>query len=131
MANAVLPDTVRLVVDHLEAANLTGVGTRVYGFELPATPTFPAVRVLRLGGANVINEHFDGARLQIDVWGGTAEQAWDATALVRAELWDLEATTGANGTITGIQELSGPAWLPDPRTERARWTWDIRVYAHP
>lgn len=132
MANAVLPDTVRLVVDHLEAAALPLIGGRVYGFELPASPTFPAVRVLRLGGANVVSEHMDGALLQIDVWGGTAEQAWDATAAVRAELWDLEGVNVPGiGTVTGIEELSGPAWLPDPRTERARWTWDIRLYAHP
>lgn len=130
MAEPALPDAVRIVVDHLEAASLALIGARVYGFELPPSPVFPAVRVLRIGGANVVQERLDGARLQIEVWGGTAEEAWDATAAVRAELWDLEATTAGTGTVTGIQELSGPAWLPDPRTERARWTWDIRLYAH-
>lgn len=131
MANAALPDAVRIVVDHLETANLTGVAGRVYGFELPPSPTYPAVRVTRIGGANVVNEHFDAARLQIDVFGGTTEAAHDAMAAVRAELWDLEGTNAATGVVTGIQELSGPGWLPDPRTERARWTWDVRLYAHP
>ena len=130
MANAPLPDAVQIVVDHLEAAKLSLVGTRVYGFELPPSPTFPAVRVLRIGGANAVNERLDGARLQIEVRGGTAEQAWDATAAVRAELWDLEGTVAGTGTVTGIEELAGPGWLPDPRTERARWSWDIRLYAH-
>jgi hypothetical protein len=131
MAEAALPDAVRIVVDHLEAAALPLIGARVYGFDLPANPTFPAVRVSRFGGTNVVNQRLDGARVQIEVLGGTDEQAWDATASVRAELWDMEGTTGATGTVTGIEELSGPAWLPDPRTERARWTWDIRLYAHP
>jgi len=131
MANAPLPDAVRIVVDHLKAANLALVLTRVYGFGLPASPTFPAVRVLRIGGANVVNEHFDGARLQIDVFGGSAEQSHDAMAAVRAELWDLEGTLGATGVVTGIEELSGPGFLPDPTTQRARWTWDIRLYTHP
>lgn len=129
---AVLPDAVRLVVDHLEAANMPLVGGRVYGFELPPSPTYPAIRVLRIGGVNQVDGWFDGARIQIDVFGGTAEQAWDATALARATLWDLEGANIPNvGTITGIEEISGPAYLPDPRTERTRWTWDIRVMTHP
>lgn len=132
MANAPLPDAVRIVVDHLETANLSGVGARVYGFSLPPSPTYPAVRVTRIGGANVVNEHFDGARLQIDVFGGSTEAAHDAMAAVRAELWDLEGTVQSGvGVITGIEELSGPGWLPDPTTERARWTWDIRLLTHP
>jgi hypothetical protein len=129
---AILPDVVKLVVDILDSAGISLIGTRVYGFELPATPTYPAVRILRLGGSSVVDDWLDGARIQVDVFGGTAEQAWDATAAVRSKLWDLEGLhVPGSGMVTGIQEISGPAWLPDPRTERARWTWDIRVYAHP
>lgn len=127
-----LPDAVKIVVDELDSAGIALIGTRVYGFELPANPTYPAVRVLRIGGTNVIKNWLDGARIQIDVFGGTAEQAWDATAAVRSELWDLDGKNiPGTGMVTGIEELSGPAWLPDPQTERARWTFDIRLYAHP
>ena len=132
MPAPILPDAVKIVADEIRSAGIGLIGTRVYGFRLPASPTYPAVRVTRLGGATAAANWLDGARLQIDVFGGTEEQAWDATAAVRSELADLDGKhIPGIATVTGIEELSGPGWLPDPTTQRARWTWDIRLFVHP
>jgi hypothetical protein len=126
-----VPDVVDRIRDHLltVAAVTTQVGTRIYGFDLPTSPTYPAVRLIRVGGPADFEGHIDEALVQVDVFGSTRENAYDAHAPVRAALAAMGGLFGTD-VISKVVEVTGPGWLPDPTTERPRWTWDVRVYAH-
>jgi hypothetical protein len=126
-----VPDVVAHTRTHLLAdVTVTAqVGTRVYGFDLPATPTYPAVRIIRIGGAADFEGHIDSALVQVDVFGITREDSYDSAAAVRASLHGM-AGSFSGEVVSKVVEVTGPGWLPDPQTERPRWTWDVRVYAH-
>lgn len=126
-----MPDVVVHARTHLLAdATVTAqVGTRVYGFDLPADPTYPAVRLTRIGGAADFEGHIDSAVVQVDVFGTTRTDATDAMEAVRQSLHAMAGIFGSD-VVSKVVELTGPGWLPDPRTDRPRWTWDVQLYAH-
>lgn len=127
-----MPDVIAHSRTHLlaSAAVTAQVGTRVYGFDLPDNPTFPAVRLIRIGGPADFEGHIDEAVVQIDVFAETRESAYDAMAAVRAAILSMAGVFGAD-VVSKAEEVTGPGWLPDPQTERPRYTWDVRLYAHP
>ena len=67
----VLPDIEALVIAWaLDSDDVNTVDDRIYG-ALPANPTFPAIRVTRIGGTPPQRLHWlDEALLQVDVFGG-------------------------------------------------------------
>lgn len=127
MVDVVAHARAHLVDDSTVAAKVSG---RVYGFDLPANPAFPAVRLTRIGGPADFEGHIDGALVQVDVFGTTRVDAFDAAEVVRRSLYRMAGVFGGD-VVSKVFEVTGPGWLPDPRTERPRWTWDVRVFAHP
>lgn len=131
MTLRILPDAELLVVSWLqtvdELANLyAGIGT-----EVPAGPTLPFVRVLRVGGTPVVRQHLDVARLQIDVWTDRHEKqaAHDLARLVQAA---LHAMPGVHdeGVVTAVED-GVFRWAPDEPTGWAGYSADYLIYLHP
>jgi hypothetical protein len=147
MVAAVLPDPTQLVVDYLRAtAEVTAkVGTRVWAIRKPKEPPTvaePYVLVQRLGGTKAVPRRLDAPRIQIDVWGGSEYRAHEAARIINAAMWEIHKITAAThpaivaiGIPTGVDEESGPSWLPDPvdpgNTPRSRFTQTFTVYVHP
>lgn len=131
MAVRLLPDAELWAVNALRAsadlAALTGI--RVYT-SIPADPTYPLVRVTRIGGVPTIRQHLDVARLQIDAWGTTKFEARTVAATAQAV---LHATVGAHdeGVVTAVEDDLGMSWQPDPETDRPRYLFGVAVYLHP
>lgn len=107
----------------------TLVATRVYT-EIPPTPTYPLVRVVRIGGVPTIAQHLDPARLQIDAWGTTKYQARTVAATTQAA---LHAMVGVHneGVVTAVEDDLGLSWSPDPETDVARYVFGVVMYIHP
>lgn len=114
-------------------------GQRVYT-AIPSNPTFPLVRLHRIGGVPPMSRplHMDRAHLQIDVWGGPKATALDLVDVVRTELSKLvdEAAVQPLGVVCGVK--FGPlAFMPDDTvpTEggkaRPRYTQDVTVTVRP
>jgi hypothetical protein len=99
----------------------------VFVHDVPSTrpPTF--VRVYRVGGpkANLV---VDGATLAIESWAPTADVAETNAQLVRAQLNALPEQFGVTPAIYKVEEMSGPAELPDPVSTSRRVTWTVIVH---
>ena len=113
MTTRVLPDTLKLIRDHLVTVPEvnTFTSTRVYT-ERPANPQFPAVMLLRAGG---IPEWFGDDRARIDVHC-YARTDTESKALSRATFKALmEAPqTHATGILTDVKPASDLQELRDP-----------------
>lgn len=130
-----LVDAERLVSAYLrdrdEIAAL--VADRVYT-AIPANPTWPLVRLTRIGGAPVFNRplHLDRALIQCDVFGGPKATAHEIAETCRAALTDLPSAYSALGVVTDVQ-FGTFAYLPDAAytPARPRYVFDVAVYLHP
>lgn len=87
------------------------------------------VTVTRSGGT-VRDRVVDEAQITVDVWAQKTVDAADLAQLVRAHLHALRSqTTPGPVVFYSIQEFSGPAWLPDPVTDRPRFRQTIQIGA--
>jgi hypothetical protein len=107
---------------------------------LPEDPTFPLLRIQRIGGrqAVAVPMWLDGARIQVDVWADTKKQARDAAATAEAVLMDAPNHAYDLGVITAVEELIGLRFAEDPDSNdpssghpRPRYQCDLRVYTRP
>lgn len=107
------------------------VGTRI-GTELYAGVA-AAVQVHLVSGEERVRHHLDAARVQIDGWGGSKLDAWNAVSRARAVLLGFQGVVTGLGVMSGARTLTTPQWLPDDTFEppRARYTCDLEVYVHP
>lgn len=137
MANVVLPDVEQLVIDYLRASTEVGteVGDRVWPEKPADPPAEPYVLVQRLGGSVAVPRRLDAGRVQIDVYGGSRFACHRAARAIRAAMWEAHKATHAVGVVTGVEEESGPSWLPDPvdtaGRRKPRYTQSLIVFAHP
>lgn len=129
----VLPDIEALVIAWaLESDAVNTVDDRIYG-ALPNTPTFPAIRITRVGGAPPQRLHWlDEALLQVDVFGGPKSTARLLAATFAAELSTNLVGTHALGVVTAAT-AGGLQWQPDESFAPAkpRYTFDATVTYHP
>lgn len=128
-----LPDVETLIVKHLQAdQDLVTAGVKqIAGPESPKQPKWPMVRIHRTGGSAPVAFWLDGAFIQVDVWG-----VKDTAQLRRitSKVWvSLQRMIGVHtlGVVTGVEETVGRVYLPDPGTDRPRYLFGIRVFAHP
>jgi hypothetical protein len=128
-----LPDCESLIVKHLQAdSGLKTAGLKqVAGPESPKTPRWPMIRVHRFGGTAPFAPWLDGGIFQVDVWG--REDTTELRSIAAKVRVSLQEMVGVHdqGVVTGVEEITGPAYLPDPGTGRPRVTWSVRVTAHP
>jgi hypothetical protein len=133
-----LPNAASLISQALRATPEVAalIGDRVYT-EIPKDPTWPLIRVTRFGGVPVTTTPLwlDEARIQIDCWGGTKWQAWQAAETARAALTTLpgvHTVAGQRAVVTGITlgsfaEDADPSYTP----ARPRCRFDVTVHLHP
>ena len=129
-----LPNAEGLVSEFLrnDAAVIAEVADRVYT-SLPASPTYPCIRLTRIGGATFLAGmyEFDRPLIQFDIWGGPKATAWRIAETVREALierlpgrHDKGLVYGGVGVVTG-----GLRYTPDPTfdPERPRYTLDVEL----
>lgn len=111
------------------------VGQRIYT-ALPADPSFPCVRLTRIGGVPKMSRpvHVDSAHLQIDVFGGSKATALDTVDAIREELAKVvdEDPVQPLGVVCGVR--FGPlAYLPDDAFEKPkpRYALDVTITVRP
>lgn len=119
----VMPNCAALVIARLKTA-LPAL-TIVHDVPNPRPATF--VRVFRTGGpkATLVT---DAAQLTIESWAADADTAATNAELVRAHINDLPGRTVSGVAFYRVDELSGPAELPDPLSESRRFTWSAAVH---
>lgn len=108
------------------------VDSRVYT-SIPSNPTFPLVRVTRIGGIPVFSRplRLDVATVQVDVWGGPKATAWQIAETCRAVIAEIDRADHDAAAITAAQ--FGPfSYLPDDTYSpaRPRFTFDVDLYLH-
>lgn len=84
-------------------------------------------RVFRTGGpkATLVT---DAAQLTFESWAPDADTASTNAELVRAQVNDLPGRTVNGVAFYLVDELSGPAELPDPLSHSRRFTWSASVH---
>lgn len=106
------------------------VGSRI-STELPPAPTFPLVRLERIGGLTGTPAHLDRARIQVEAWGATKGEAHTVAATVRAALFEELPGTHPLGVVTGAEEDLGLTWSPDPESDQPRYVFGVAAFIHP
>lgn len=122
----VFPSAVKTTVDYLrdELAQLGNTNPVVHS--IPATRPARFVRVLRTGGVRHTLVT-DGAQLTIECWADRADHAETDAQTVRA-LINVMPYRATDTIVYLVEELSGPADLPDPLSNQARQTWSVIVH---
>lgn len=135
MTVSVLPDAEKLVIDWALATSDVAdlVSDRIYS-ALPNEPTFPAVRITRIGGQPVASRPLwlDNALLQVDVWGGPKATTRLVAETIRAYMADSLLGTHTLGCVTEV-DLGQFTWLPDASYDPAkpRYSFDVSIFLHP
>lgn len=129
------PDVEGALRDYLRADILCQTvfnGRVFFGFNDSA---YPAATLMRIGGGMDASEaNVDHALIQIDVWGEVRSKAncWAATSAVLAALRNLREGYDVAGKAkiysTGAKSW---AWLPDPASERSRYSVTVTVTGLP
>jgi hypothetical protein len=117
------PDVTLLVREWL-AANLSGIAI---GTQVPAE-NIPSIRVQRVGGPRT--QVLDVARVLIECRHSTEGYAYAVVADVR-DLMRRIPGSHDEGVVSGVEEIGGPAYLPDPVTAQPRYTLTCLVHVKP
>lgn len=129
-----LPNIEGLVSAFLRADDdvVAEVSDRVYT-SLPKDPTYPCVRLTRIGGATFMEGlyEFDRPLVQFDVWGGPKATAWRVAETVREAIATRLAGRHEDGLVYGGVSLTTGAlrYLPDEVFDPAkpRYTFDVEL----
>lgn len=115
------PDAVALLVDYLDASITEPVGHRIPN---PRPTTFVTVR--RTGGPkrNLVT---DQPQITVESWAASDEDACDLAQEVRAWLNALPGEVLDGVAVYRVEELSGPADLPDPVSDQPRFSQSFSV----
>jgi hypothetical protein len=101
-----------------------------YGENCPVVKEVPNVRparfvqLFRTGGPRH-NLVVDGAQITVECWADTDAEAADLASLVRAALLAVKSDVVGTVTFYKVDELAGPADLPDPQSNQSRMTWSV------
>lgn len=129
----ILPDVEQMVIQWaLGTPAVNTVSDRIYS-AVPANPTFPLIRVTRIGGLPTSRLLWlDQASLQVDVWGGAKATARLVAETMRAHMSADLVGPHNPGSVTAV-EVGGLTWLPDAdyTPAKPRYTFDAAVYYHP
>lgn len=126
METIVFPNAGRAVIDHLET-RLAALGQAC-----PVVHTVPKsrpakfVKVIRTGGIRQTLVT-DSAQLTFEAWANSPTVAETLIEYVRAVIHAMKATVVSGVRIAAIEELSGPADLPDPDSQQYRYTFSAFV----
>jgi hypothetical protein len=129
-----LPNSEGLLSEFLrgDTAVIAELGDRVYT-SLPAEPTYPCLRLTRVGGAVFIEGlyEFDRPLLQIDVFGGPKATAWRAAETAREAIGLRLPGRHDKGLVYGgpSLRLGSLRYLPDATfdPEKPRYQFDVEL----
>jgi len=123
MSTVTFPDAAALVIGHLR----TVVPNLTFAHDVPNPRPAVFVRVFRTGGpkATIVT---DAAQLSIESWAPDVDVAIANAMTVRAQLNDMPGRTVAGVAVYRVDELSGPAELPDVVSTSRRITWTVAVH---
>jgi hypothetical protein len=82
---------------------------------MPSKPTRPNIVVTRVGGSPAVKWAVDTARLQVDVWGTSKQQARDCAASAMSALYVMPGQAGAaqGAFVSDVDVSLGLLWQPD------------------
>jgi hypothetical protein len=125
-------DVEALVVDYLASVPevFALVDVRV-STETGMVLGLPLVRVQRIGGTYAVPRWLERARLQIEAWATTKEEANDLIRTIEAAMLLAPLDEHPEGVVTEVQIDLSQLWLPDPETGDARYQSDFGIYVHP
>lgn len=120
----VFPDAVAIACTYLtdELAG-TAATSRV-----PFTRPDEFVTVRRVGGVRR-NLVVDEATLAVEAWAATDEDAHDLAQRCRALLHALPGQSVNGSFVYRVDEVGGPASLPDPDSDQPRYTFTAALAA--
>ncbi len=106
------------------------VGVAVYG-ELPPEPSFPCVRLVRVGGGPVatLPTYLDAALVQCDVFADSKGQGRSVADATRGVLAALSNTSTAHGLIAAVR-LGSFTYTPETAftPPKARYRFDFTCW---
>lgn len=121
MAEAIMfPDVEEVVRAYLATELAARSDTASVHIDVPTTRPKRFVRVIRTGGQRTLV--VDNATLAIECWADDSSAAERLAALVRALVHAMRGTTISGATVYDVAEFGGPANLPDPTSDQARYT---------
>jgi hypothetical protein len=114
----------------------TRIGTEL---DLSKASSLPALRVSTVSTRPLVRRHLDGTSVQLESWATTRLEAKRNLELARGALLEdgLEGRYQAGspaqelGTLTGIDNGTGPVPRPDPETDTPRWLCTMVLYTYP
>jgi hypothetical protein len=125
MPVTVLPDAETLAVAALAAqSSITAICSTRISTVIPSAPTFPLIRVTKVGDFGYDNEGASDVVLQVECWADDDATASLLARTVQACWLDLRRITG--GGWTALTEFtSGP--MPDEESQRARYILGLEM----
>lgn len=117
------PNCAALVITRMRVA----LPALTFAHDVPNPRPDTFVRIFRTGGikATLVT---DAAQLTIESWAPDADTACANAEAVRAHLNDMPGRVVDGHAFYKIEELSGPAELPDPVSKSRRFTWNALVH---
>lgn len=135
MVFRILPDVELLVIDWLRTVDELD-GVEIHSSFGPGQ-SWPAVRIIRVGGVRPWPPHLDQARIQIEGWsarvddGGSKAEALNVVETVLAALLDGLPGVHDEGVVSAVDVGLAPTWSPDQTTNQPRYVADVLITAHP
>lgn len=114
------PDVVALVAGYLADNIAAPVHKRV-----PNPRPAEFVTVERIGGTAALV--VDSAQVMIHCWADTDADVADLAAEVRGVLGTMRGAVIDGTQVYRVDELSGPADVPDPDSDQPRMRWTVAV----
>jgi hypothetical protein len=128
----VLPDVESIVVAALKADATVAalVGGRISG-ELQAKSARPAITIAITGGSDPIDWWLTGPAVQVDVWGEKRQETREIALAANAALIAMGGNVQNLGVVTDVRTLITVRPMPDQNDARPRYSFEVRVVAHP
>lgn len=120
------PDIEDLLQQYLTAALAARGDTATVHISVPTTRPDRFVLVPRVGGIRQ-NLVVDAATIGVECWASTPGQAFGLVRLVRALLGSAAGTVVGGVQVYRVTEAGGPANLPDPLSQHARYILTVEV----
>lgn len=127
-ALVVFPDVVDIAVQHLTDQLAIHEQTATVGSVVPNPRPDELVVVRRTGGTR-LNLVADEPNITVECWARRAEDAHDLAQLCRAILHAMRASSVAGVPIYRVTDVGGPVDLPDPTSNKPRYTFTVAIAA--
>lgn len=124
----VFPDVEDMLVAHLGAELSTRGDIATVHTAVPKERPGRFVLVPRVGGT-ARNLVIDDATIATESWAATEKQAHDLCQLVRAIMRAMAGQVIGGVTVGAVSDVGGPAKLPDPESNQARYIYTASVQA--